>query len=155
MFISKRALWIIGVIVVVVMLAVGIGLAYAFSSLGQANAANSNLSATATASAQVTPAAKKTAQRRAVGVIQSLGNQSFVLSTQQGKHTITVDVSSSTKYTRAGQSASFSDLQVGETVAVTGTFDTKTKTAHATRIVIAPASKSATPTPTTSPTATP
>ncbi len=151
MFISKRKLLIVGVVVVVVMLAAGIGLAYAFSALGQANAANTNLSATATASTIASPTAQKPKnQHRVVGVIQSLGNQSFVLSVNQGKRTVTVAVSASTRYTNAGQAAAFSDLKVGETIAIMGTYDAATSTAQATRVVISP--KVATPTATATPT---
>jgi len=84
-----------------------------------------------------------------VGTVKSLGNQSFVLSANQGKRTVTVEVGAQTKYVRAGKSASFADLQVGETVAVLGTYDAASQTMTATRITISPA----TPTPT--PTATP
>ena len=150
MFISKRLLFILGVVIVIVMLAAGIGLAYAFSALSQQSAANANLSATATAAALASPTpGKANGQRRVAGVIKSLDTQSFVLSANQGKRTITVEVDAQTKYVRAGKSASFADLQVGETVVVLGTYDASSQTMTATRITISPS----TPTPT--PTATP
>lgn len=146
MFVSKRLLFLTGVLVVVVMLAAGIGLAYAFSALGQQNATNANLSATVTASALASPTpGKASGQRKLTGVIKSLSGQSFVLSANQGKRTVTVEVNGQTKYIRAGKPASFSDLQVGETVVVLGTYDASSKTMTATRITIA--SASATPTP--------
>jgi len=148
MFISKRLLFILGIVIVVVMLAAGIGLAYAFSALSQQSAANANLSATATASALASPTpGKANGQRRVVGVIKSLGNQSFVLSANQGKRTITVEVDAQTKYVRAGKSASFAELQVGETIVVLGTYDAASQTMTATRITISPS----TPTPTATP----
>ncbi len=154
MFVSKRNMIIIGVVVVVVMLAAGIGLAYAFSSLGQANANSANISATATAGAAITPTttAHKGAHR-VVGVVQSLSTSSFTLSINKGKKTITVNVDSSTKYMHNGQNAAFTDLQVGQTVAVEGTIDTATSTATATHVVISPMPKATgTATPTTTPT---
>ena len=151
MFISKRMLIIVGVVVVVVMLAAGVGVAYAFSALGQQSSAS--VSATATASALASPTPRKaTGQRRVLGVIKSLSNQSFVLTIDKGKRTITVNIDGQTKYGHAGKAATFSDLQVGETVAVQGTYNAASKTMTATRITISP--KVATPTPTTSPTAT-
>lgn len=150
MFISKRLLFILGIVIVVVMLAAGIGLAYTFSALSQQSAANANLSATATAAALASPTpGKANGQRRVVGVIKSLGNQSFVLSANQGKRTITVEVDAQTKYVRAGKSASFADLQVGETIVVLGTYDAASQTMTAIRITISPSTP--TPTPTTTP----
>ncbi len=147
MFISKRLLLIIGVLLVVVMLAAGIGLAYAFSTLGQQSAANANLSATVTASALASATPGKTnEQRRLTGAIKSLSNQSFVLSANQGKRIVTVEVEGQTKYIRAGKPASFSDLKVGETVVVLGTYDASSKTMTAIRITIA--APAGTPTPT-------
>src|SRR5579883_887882 len=152
MFISKRLLFILGVVIVIVMLAAGIGLAYAFSALSQQSTANANLSATATAAALASPTpGKANGQRRVVGTVKSLGNQSFVLSANQGKRTITVEVGAQTKYVRAGKSASFADLQVGETVAVLGTYDATSQTMTATRITIAPATTTPTPTPSATP----
>lgn len=153
MFVTKRTMIIIGAAVVVVMLAAGLGLAYAFSALGQASAANANLSATATAGAMSTPTiGTSKGTRRAVGVIKSLGTSSFTLAINKGKKTITVNVDSTTKYTHNGQQAAFTDLQVGQTVAVEGTIDTATLTARATHVVISPTPKATgTPTPAATP----
>lgn len=155
MFVSKRVLIIVGVVVVVVMLAAGVGLVYAFSALGQQSSANASLSATATARVSPTPGGAP-GQRRVAGVVKSLGNQSFVLAVDKGKRSITVNVNAQTKYTSGGaaKAASFSNLQVGETVAVQGTYDAASKTMTAARVVIAPKTKTATPTPAASPTAT-
>ena len=154
MFVSKRMLIIIGVVVVIVMLALGVGLAYAFTALGQQTTTSTNLSATVTAQTSVaSPVVKaQNGQRRVLGVIQSLGAQSFVFATNQGKHKITVNVDAQTKYTNAGKAAAFSNLQVGETVAVQGTVDTTTLTMQAARVMISP--KVATPTPKATPTVT-
>ena len=150
MFISKRLLLIIGILVVVVMLAAGIGLAYAFSALGQQSATNANISATVTASALASPTPGN-GQRRVTGVIKSLDNQSFVLAANQGKRMITVEVDAQTKYVRGGKSASFSDLQPGETVVVLGTYDASSKTMTATRVTIVSSTSTPTPSPTAAP----
>ena len=154
MFVSKRIVIIAGVIVVVVMLAAGVGLAYAFSTLGQQNTAYASLSATATAAITPTVGAHKSTHKIS-GIIQSLGTSSFMLSINKGKKTITVNVDISTKYIHNGQKASFTDLQVGQIVAVQGTFDATTSTAQATRVVISPPAGKPTATPTPVATATP
>lgn len=151
MFINRRTMIIIGIVVVVVMLGAGIGLVYAFSALSQQNTTNANLSATVTAvtAASSPSSGTKSGQRRVTGVIQSLGSSSFVLSANQGKRKITVNIDAQTMFRRAGKAASFRDLQVGETVVVLGTLDTSTKTMRATRVMISPTV--ATPTPTATP----
>jgi hypothetical protein len=152
MFISKRVLIIIGIVVVVVMLGAGIGLAYAFSALSQQTSTNASLSATATAAAVPSPrAGAQNGQRRITGIIQSLNSSSFVLSVNQGKRKITVDITAQTKFGRAGKSASLSDLQVGEAVVVVGTLDTSTLTMQATRVTISPRSGTPAPVPTATP----
>jgi hypothetical protein len=157
MFVSKRMLMIGGVLVVIVMLGVGVGLAYAFNALSQQTTTNASLKATVTAQVLASPTAgaqNKNGQRRVVGVIQTLGAQSFMLvvATKKAKREITVDVSAQTKYGHAGKVATFSDLQVGETVAVQGAIDPSSLMMQATRVMISP--KVVTPQPTTSPTAT-
>ena len=151
MFINKRTLIIVGIVVVVVMLGAGIGLVYAFAALSQQSTTNANLSASATAVAAVPSPSSgaKSGQRRVTGVIQSLGSSSFVLSANQGKRKITVNVDAQTMFRRAGKAASFHDLQIGETVVVLGTLDTSTKTMQATRVTVSPAV--ATPTATATP----
>jgi hypothetical protein len=157
MFVSKRVLIIIGVVVVIVMLGVGVGVAYAFNALNQQTTTNASLKATVTAQVSASPTAgaqSKDGQRRVVGVIQALGAQSFMLvvTTKKAKHEITIDVNAQTKYAHADKAAAFSDLQVGETVAVQGTVDSSTLMMQAMRVVISP--KVAPPQPTASPAAT-
>ena len=155
MFVSKRIMILVSVVVALVMLGLGVGLAYALSGWSQASTNNTNISATATAVAVIKPTqGPRNGSRRVNGVIQSLGTSSFTISVDKGKRTVTVNVSTSTKYTHNGQSASFSDLQVGETVTIMGAVDTATSTVQATRVVISPPTK-ATGTPTPTPTATP
>ena len=153
MFINRRTLILVGIVIAVVMLGAGVGLAYAFSALSQQTSANASLSATATAAATVPASGSgvKSGQRRVSGVIQSLGSSSFVLSVNQDKRKITVNVNAQTKFGRAGKTGSFSDLHVGETVVVLGTLNTSTMSMQATRVMISPSSGSATPTPTATP----
>lgn len=159
MFVSKRILFIIGVVVVIIMLGAGVGVAYAFNALSQQRTTDANLSATATAQASITTPTtgvqNANGQRRLVGVIQSLNAQSFTLAvtTKKAKRVITVNVSSATTYRRGGKAAGFSDLQVGETVAVLGTLDAPALSMQATRVMLSP--KSATPAASATSTATP
>ena len=162
MFVSKRVLLLIGVVVVIVMLGAGIGLAYAFNALSQQTATNTNLSATVTAQVSSSPTTitqKNNGQHRVVGVVQTLNAQSFtlVVTTKTTKRTLTVNVNTRTTYAHAGKTATFGDLQVGETVAVLGSIDPKTLTIQATRVMIAPkvAKPAASPTPNSTATATP
>lgn len=159
MFVSKRVLFFIGVVVVIVMLGAGIGLAYAFNALSQQTATNTNLKATVTAQVSASPntiAQKNNGQRRVAGVVQALNAQSFtlVVTTKKTKYTLTIDVGAQTIYGRAGKKAAFSDLQVGETVAVLGSLDSATLTMQATRVMIAPKAAKPTGTPTPNPTVT-
>ncbi len=149
MFITKRILIITGVIVAIVMLATGTGLAYAFTALGQ-QTAHANLNATATAVVVPSP---KTGAHKIAGVIQSLSTTSFVVLAGKNKKAITVNVDATTKYTHTGKAAAFSDLQVGQTVAIMGTVDAKAKTVQATGVVISP--KGVQVQPTTTPTVNP
>lgn len=151
MFISKRLMILVSIVVAIVMLAAGVGLVYAFSGWSQASATiantdNANATATALATTHKTP-------RRVTGVVQALGTSSFTISTKKGKRTITVNVSASTKYIHNGQPAAFSDLQVGETVEVAGAINVAMSSVQATNILISPVAKGAgTPTPTPTPT---
>jgi hypothetical protein len=159
MFVSKRILFLIGVVVVIVMLGAGIGLAYAFNAFSQQRATNANLSATATAqvsASSTTITQKSPAQRRVVGVIQTLNAQSFtlVVTTKKVKRTFIINVSAQTTYGHAGKAATFSDLQVGETVIVLGSVNPKALTMQATRVMIAPKAAKPTVSPTPNSTAT-
>jgi hypothetical protein len=67
----------------------------------------------------------------AVGTVKSVGTDSFTLTTPDGS-TVTVDVSSSTKYMDPGVSSpSLSNVTVGEHVAVVGSESSNTVTATA------------------------
>src|SRR5438876_6941055 len=112
-FISKRVLIISGIVAVVLTGVIGFGLAFAFSHKNQA----STQSATPTTVTTVT-----SGQRACIlGIVQSLGNQSFVVSANQGKRVVTVTVNNQTTYAKHGSQASlsFSDLGVGDKVRVT------------------------------------
>lgn len=154
MFISKRLFIILSIVVALVMLTTGIGLAYALTALNQQTTVNAHLSATATAAAVVPP--PKAGPRRVTGVIQALSTSSFTLAVKRNKKTVnvTVNVDATTTYMHSGQKASFSDLQVGQTVVVMGTVDLKGLTIQATRVVISPLAVKPTTTPTVNPTAT-
>jgi len=72
----------------------------------------------------------------AMGIVASMGTDSFTLTTRDGT-TVTVDVSSSTSYLKFGStSAALGDVTVGAHVAVFGTDTANTVTA--TKVGIAP-----------------
>src|SRR5258707_14778725 len=117
-FINRRVLIIIGVATVVLVGAISFTLAFAFSHV------NANQGSAASDTPTVVPpvTTQKTGNRACpLGVIQSLGNQSFVVSANQGKRTITVNVNDQTAYVERGSQASlsFTNLTVGEKVRVT------------------------------------
>jgi hypothetical protein len=89
---------------------------------------------------QTTPPTKTTcsgvASRGAVGTVDSVGSNSFTITTAAGK-TVTVNVSSSTTYRGAGGSASFSDVHKGAVVIVKGTAGTNSSV-NATAVAIVP-----------------
>jgi len=58
--------------------------------------------------------------RRVTGIIQSVGNQSLVITVNHSSKTMTIAVDGQTQYTTNKGTASFSDLKVGETVIVRG-----------------------------------
>ena len=74
------------------------------------------------------------------GIIASIGTNSFVMTVPRGKDhattTLTVNVSSSTVYSNASTTASFSDLSAGTHVVVLGTVSTSTKSVTAKRIIL-------------------
>ena len=122
----KRLLIIIGVLFVIL---VGVCI-YTFAILlpqTQANQA-SPTSRTSLTSATLTPAVTmtttKTARgRKFLGTIQSLGNQTFVITLSRGSKTVTVNVDASTKFATSNGVASFNDLKVGQMVQVKGHVD--------------------------------
>jgi hypothetical protein len=63
-------------------------------------------------------------------------NGNTITATGPGGQQVTVDVSGSTTYSRAGQSASLADVKVGETIAVKGQIDRTTRTIQATSVTI-------------------
>lgn len=146
MFIGKRVLIIIGVAAVILVGAVSFILAFAFSHVN-ANQA-STASDTPTVVQPVTT--QKTGNRACLlGIIQSLGNQSFVVSANQGKRTVTVNVNAQTTYVERGSqmSLSFTNLTVGEKVRVTaqGPCGRQDTTVLAQTVTMVPAVASPTP----------
>jgi hypothetical protein len=115
-FISKRILIISSVVAVILAGVIGFGFAFAFSHTNQA----STQDATPTL---VAPVTSVTSGQRAcvLGVVQSLGNQSFVVSANQGIRMVTVTVNDQTTYAKHGSQASFSfdNLAAGDRVRVT------------------------------------
>src|SRR5438876_10701923 len=84
-FISKRIVIISAIVAIVLAGVIGFGFAFAFSHANQA----STVSNTPTAVASVTSVT--TGQRACIlGVVQSLSNQSFLVSANQGKRIVTV-----------------------------------------------------------------
>ena len=151
MFISKRILIISGIVAVILAGVIGFGFAFAFSHTTQA----STQSATPTT---VVPVTSVTSGQKAciLGIVQSLSNQSFVVSANQGKRVVTVTVNDQTTYTKHGNQASlsFADLTVGNRVRVTaqGQCTKKDTTIVAQSIVVLAAAGASTPITTSSPT---
>ena len=127
----KRLLIIIGVLFVIL---VGVSI-YTFAVLlGPTPASSSQSSLTnATLTPAVTVTAVRTIKgRKFVGTIQSLGNQTFVITLTKGNKTVTVNVDASTKYTSSNSATngatSFGDLKVGQMVQVKGRVDPQDQT---------------------------
>jgi|SRR5579884_55909 len=130
---SKRLLIIIGVVAVIVLGLAGFGLALALAPhSGQASTSNATTTPTTTTTNAKT--------RSVTGVIQTLGNSSFVIKVGKGKKTMTVNVSAQTKISTVQGTGSFSDLQVGETVQVKGYVNTVAKTIDAVSVLAEPPS---------------
>ncbi len=118
MFFSKKVVIISGIVAIVLAGVLGFGFAFAFSHMKQDQA--STPSDTPMAVASVTSVTS--GQRACVlGVVQSLSNQSFVVSANQGKRIVTVTVNDQTTYAKHASQASFSfvNLAVGDKVRVT------------------------------------
>src|SRR5437660_8979154 len=124
----KRLLIIIGVLFVIL---VGVSI-YTFAVLlgpTQASPTSQRFLANATLTPAVTVTATRTTKgRKFVGTIQSLGNQTFVITLSKGNKTVTVNVDVSTKYTSSNGAASFGDLKVGQMVQVKGRVDAQDPT---------------------------
>lgn len=76
------------------------------------------------------------AARGAVGTVDSVGTNTFTITTAAGK-TVTVNVSSSTTYRGANGTASFGDIRKGDVVVVKGATGTN-NTINATAVAIVP-----------------
>jgi hypothetical protein len=115
-FISKRVLIMSGIVAVILAGVIGFGFAFALSQVNQASTQNN----TPTTVGSVT---NVTSGQRAciLGVVQSLSNQLFVVSANQGQRVVTVTVNDQTTYSKHGNkaSSSFADLTVGNRVRVT------------------------------------
>jgi hypothetical protein len=152
-FFSKRVLIISGIVAVVLAGVLGFGFAFAFSHANQDQA--STPSDTPTTVASVTSV---TIDQRAcvLGVVQSLSNQSFVVSANQGKRILTVTVNDQTMYAKHGSKASFSfvNLVVGDQVRVNaqGQCNKKDTTVLAQSVVVLTSIGNPGAIPTTSPT---
>lgn len=119
----KRLLIITGVLFV---LLVGVSIYTLALLLGQTQA--NQASQTSLTNATLTPAVTVTATRVArgrkfVGTIQSVGNQTFVITLSRGNKAITVNVDASTTYATSNGVATFNDLKVGQRVQVKGHVD--------------------------------
>ncbi len=151
MFISKRILIISGVVAVILAGVLGFGFAFAFSHVNQDQASTDTPTALA-------PVASVTTGQRAciLGVVQSLSNQSFVVSANQGKRIVTVTVNDQTTYARHGSQASLSfvNLAIGDKVRVTaqGQCNRKDTSVLAQSVVVLTSTGSPGVIPTTSPT---
>ena len=110
----KRLLIIIGILLI---LLVGVSV-YALAVL-LPDTSQSSQSTFSTTPTQAAPTIISSAQGF-IGTIQSLGNQTFVITLANQKKTITVNVNNKTKYTMQNGSVTFHDLKVGELVEVRG-----------------------------------
>lgn len=120
MFISKRVLLISGIAAVFLAGVIGFGLAFAFSQMDQASTQHASPANMPAAASSVTNVAS--GQRACIlGIVQSLSNQSFVVSANQGIRVVTVTVNDQTTFSKHGNQASstFADLAVGNRVRVT------------------------------------
>ena len=155
MSISKRVLIISGIMAVILAGVIGFGFAYAFSQVNRASTQNATPTDAPTTVGSVT---NVTSGQRAciLGIVQSLSNQSFVVSANQGKRVLTVTVNDQTTYSKHGNqaSSSFADLAVGNRVRVTaqGQCNRKETTVVAQSIAILASTGALTPTSAATPT---
>ncbi len=155
MFISKRVLLISGIVAVFLAGVIGFGLAFAFSQMDQASTQHASTANMPVAAGSVTNIAS--GQRACIlGIVQSLSNQSFVVSANQGKRVVTVTVNDQTTYSKHGNQASstFADLAVGNRVRVTaqGLCNRKETTVIAQSVAILASTGGLTPISTATPT---
>ena len=155
MSISKRVLIISGIMAVILAGVIGFGFAFAFSQVNRASTQNATITDTPTTVGSVT---NVTSGQRAciLGIVQSLSNQSFVVSANQGKRVLTVTVNDQTTYSKHGNqsSSSLADLAVGNRVRVTaqGQCNRKETTVVAQSIAILASTGTLTPTSAATPT---
>ena len=155
MSISKRVLIISGIVAVILAGVIGFGFAFAFSQVNRASTQNATITDTPTTVGSVT---NVTSGQRAciLGIVQSLSNQSFVVSANQGKRVLTVTVNDQTTYSKHGNqaSSSFADLAVGNRVRVTaqGQCNRKETTVVAQSVAILASTGGLTPISTATPT---
>jgi hypothetical protein len=153
--ISKRVLIISGIMAVILAGVIGFGFAFAFSQVNRASTQNATITDTPTTVGSVT---NVTSGQRAciLGIVQSLSNQSFVVSANQGKRVLTVTVNDQTTYSKHGNqaSSSFANLAVGNRVRVTaqGQCNRKETTVVAQSIAILASTGALTPTSAATPT---
>jgi hypothetical protein len=152
-FFSKRVLIVSGIVAVVLAGVIGFGLAFAFSHANQNQASIASDTPTT-----VVPVTSVTTGQRAciLGVVQSLGNKSFVVSANQGNRIVTVTTNDQTAYTKHGAKASFSfaNLVVGDKVRVTaqGQCNRRDTTVVAQSVLVLAVTGTPSAIPTTSPT---
>lgn len=143
---KKTLLIIIGVLAIILIGVVSLAFAFALANPSQA----STISATPTATL-TTPQNSTTKKGHLfTGVIQSLTAQGFVL-VLKGKKMTTVAVDSNTKYSSASGPITLSNLTIGETVKVRGTYDKSTQTVTALRVAVLTPTKKGSGTPTATP----
>ena len=155
MFISKRVLIISGIVAVIFGRRYWIWVCICFSQINQASTQHASLANIPTAVGSVTNVAS--GQRACIlGIVQSLSNQSFVVSANQGKRVVTVTVNDQTIYSKHGSqaSSSFADLAVGNRVRVTaqGQCNRKETTVVAQSVAILASTGGLTPISTATPT---
>lgn len=130
---QRRTLFIIvGVLGIVLVGVIGLALAFVVANPGKA----ATSSATPVPTGTVFGTATTQKIKKINGVIQSLGTQSFVIKAINGKKTTTITVDNRTKYSSAAGAITFSDLQVGDSVQVRGTYDQTSQSILAQRITV-------------------
>ena len=155
MFVSRRVLLISGIVAVFLAGVLGFGFAFAFSHMNQASTQQVSPANIPTVAGSATNVAS--GQRACIlGIVQSLSNQSFVVSANQGKRVVTVTVNDQTAYSKHGNQASstFADLAVGNRVRVTaqGLCNRKETTVVAQSVAILASTGGLTPISTATPT---
>lgn len=150
MYINRRVLIIVSASAVILVGIVAFISAYILTQ-SNSSTANANL---ITPTPTITATPKPGVRACALGVIQSIGNQSFVVAETGGQQMVTVTVNARTTFHKLGVALSFTDLMVGQQVRVTaqGVCDQQASTFVAKNIIIIAAKGK--PTPTASPSTT-